>query len=73
MAQFIFPPDQVPVEEQIKTLCDEELLDFWEETQYLEKFLEEEPGGLLEYSVECERIILKELQLRTCRRSLPAR
>ena len=58
--------DDFPLAEQIKSLGDDELLDFWEETQYLEKFLEEEFSFDGDYSLEYERIILQELQLRTC-------
>ncbi len=70
MGQFMAGQDNYPLEEQIKTLGDEELLDFWEETQYLDRFLEEESGLQDESNLEYERLILKELQLRSCLRSL---
>lgn len=67
----IFPfPDDLPLALQIKSLGDEELLDFWEETQFLEKFLEEDLTVQPQHSVEYERLILQELQLRSCRRCL---
>jgi hypothetical protein len=70
----MFPfPDDLPLALQIKALGDEELLDFWEETQFLEKFLEEDFNVQPEHSVEYERLILQELQLRSCRRSLDRR
>lgn len=71
MGRFFLQTDDFPLAEQLKALADDELLDFWEEAQYLGKFLEEEfyPGG--EYNVEYERIILQELQLRCCMRCLP--
>ncbi len=65
MAQFYINGEEVPVIDHIKSLADDELLDFWEETQFLEKFLEEElsaePGANIEY----ERLIVEELQLRS--------
>lgn len=70
MGQFMAGRDNYPLEEQIKTLGDEELLDFWEETQYLDRFLEEESGLQDDSNLEYERLILKELQLRSCLRSL---
>ncbi len=70
MGQFMAGRDSYPLEEQIKTLGDEELLDFWEETQYLDRFLEEESGLQDESNLEYERLILKELQIRSCLRSL---
>ncbi len=66
MGRFFMQTDDFPLAEQIKSLGDDELLDFWEETQYLEKFLEEEFSFDGDYSLEYERIILQELQLRTC-------
>jgi len=62
MGQF-FPPDShYPLEDQVKTLADDELLDFWEEAQLLDR----------NASVSClpnhphyERIILQELMLRS--------
>ena len=68
MAQFLPSSMDFPIEEQIKTLGDDELLDFWEETQYLERFLEEEPAGPAATSFEYERLIVQELQLRSCQR-----
>ncbi|MEG6548997.1 hypothetical protein V6C53_02005 [Desulfocurvibacter africanus] len=70
MGQFMAERDSYPLEEQIKTLGDEELLDFWEETQHLDRFLEEEAGIQDDSNFEYERLILQELQLRSCLRSL---
>jgi hypothetical protein len=69
MGQFLPHSMDFPLEEQIKTLADDELLDFWEETQFLEKFFEEERDEG-EHPVEYERLILRELQLRSSRRSI---
>ncbi len=66
MAYFLRNPDNYPLEEQVKILGDEELLDFWEESQFLDKFNDEEayktPGPRINY----EEVILKELQIRNC-------
>ena len=70
MAHFLPDTINFPLEDQIKTLADDELLDFWEETQYLEKFLEEEFAACDPAQPEYERLILQELQIRSCRRSL---
>lgn len=62
--------EYLPLEEQVKSLADDELLDFWEETQYLVRFLD--VGGCprqVEFNPEHERIILQELMVRSCRRS----
>jgi hypothetical protein len=69
MAQFLPNTVNFPLEEQIKTLGDDELLDFWEETQYLEKYFEDDIVSKEESSLEYERLIVKELQLRNCRRT----
>lgn len=70
MGQFLPSNDQFPLEDQIKNLGDDELLDFWEETQYLDRLLEDDKGPEVEHSVEYERVILQELMLRSCRRTL---
>jgi hypothetical protein len=70
MAQFYLHAEDLPLADQIKSLEDDELLDFWEETQYLEKFLEEELESDPPHSVEYERLILQELQIRSCIRFL---
>ncbi|WP_461209529.1 hypothetical protein [Desulfocurvus sp. DL9XJH121] len=69
MARFLPQSSHFPLEEQIKSLEDDELLDFWEETQHLEKFLGEELSEP-ETSGEYERIIIQELLVRSCRRGL---
>ncbi len=68
MGQFFPDADQFPLEDQIKHLGDDELLDFWEETQYIERMLVEEENTEVDHSQEYERVILQELMLRTCRR-----
>ncbi len=72
MGRFYLDAEHFPLEDQVKGLADDELLDFWEETQFVERALlsdttEHIPeGGHAEY----ERVILRELMLRTCLRTL---
>lgn len=69
-----FPyPEDAPLHMQIKSLGDDELLDFWEETQFLDRFLEEDLMSRNQSSVQYERLILQELQLRSCRRCVSER
>ena len=42
MATRLSPADEAPFNIQIKNLADEELLDFWEETQQIESALRAE-------------------------------
>jgi hypothetical protein len=69
MAQFKSNTEQLlTAEDQIKALGTKELLDFWEETQQLlsmEEQGDKHPSNI-EYDPEYERMILKELQLRSC-------
>ncbi|CCO24533.1 hypothetical protein [Maridesulfovibrio hydrothermalis] len=69
MAQFS-PTENVTLEDQIKSLANEELLDFWEETQFLAKMLDQENREDIPYSPEYERLILQELQLRSSMKTL---
>ena len=69
MGQFLPDTDHFPLEDQIKTLADDELLDFWEETQFMDRLSHEEipvPGPVP--GLDYERIILQELMLRSCQR-----
>jgi len=65
MGQYAAFNDNASLEEQVRSLADEELLDFWEETQQLARMLDQEDVGDLEYNPEYERVILQELQYRT--------
>lgn len=67
MAHLLSLPDSFPLEEQLKTLGDDELLDFWEEAQFLERFLHDD-SVLIEREADYETLILKELQVRSQRR-----
>lgn len=53
---------------QIKQLADEELLDFWEETQQIESALRAEYQQPVAPAQDYERLIVMELQLRSCQR-----
>ncbi len=72
MAYFLRNPDNYSLEEQIKILGNEELLDFWEESQFLEKYSADEEihfkiSGL---RINYEEVILKELQIRSSMKML---
>ncbi|MBG0776443.1 MAG: hypothetical protein H0S85_08410 [Desulfovibrionaceae bacterium] len=73
MARFFPNPEEIPLSDQIKALGDDELLDFWEETQFLDKFLQEDVPPNVAATKEYERMIILELQLRTCMRSCEGR
>lgn len=67
----LFPfPDDLPLSVQIRALGDEELLDFWEETQFMGRLLEEDQLPEVSISPDYERLILQELQLRSCKRCI---
>jgi len=66
MGQYANFNDQDCLEVQVKNLADEELLDFWEETQLLARMLDQQEQTDLEYNPDYERVILQELQYRTC-------
>jgi hypothetical protein len=71
MGRFAESTGDYTLEEQIKSLGDDELLDFWEETQHLIKLLstgEAEPDDHIH--PEYERLILQELQVRSSRGEL---
>lgn len=80
MGQFAISEDSFTLEEQIKSLGDDELLDFWEETQHLSRVmgaLSDLPGELPadlpadeRLHPEYERLILQELQVRSSRGEL---
>ena len=63
MARFLPHEDPFTLEDQLKILGTDELLDFWEESQLLDKYLEpaedENPP-----STHYENAILNELRLR---------
>ncbi|MFP4084726.1 MAG: hypothetical protein ACLFP9_01640 [Desulfonatronovibrio sp.] len=68
MAYFLRHPDNYPLEEQVKSLGDEELLDFWEESQFLEIYVEDEQT-ISNKMIRYEEVILKELHIRNYARS----
>lgn len=60
--------EDIPFALQIKQLADEELLDFWEETQQIESALRAEYQQSVAPAQDYERLIVMELQLRSCQR-----
>ncbi len=66
MAQFFPYFKDLNLVDQIKSMPDDDLLDFWEETQYLEKYMENGAEQVQSYSLEYERAVLQELQIRSC-------
>lgn len=68
MGQYVSRADAYPLEDQLKSLGDDELLDFWEESQLLDPFLlEDDSSGDLS-DPQYERLILRELLVRSCRK-----
>lgn len=63
MARFFPQQDTITLEEQLKILGNDELLDFWEESQLLDKYLEPTQHDTLP-STQYENAILNELRLR---------
>lgn len=59
------------VDEHVKILGDEELLDFWEESQFMEGFFHEHDIHFDQPAKNYERLIVQELQLRFCQRGHP--
>ncbi|WP_456324809.1 hypothetical protein [Desulfonauticus submarinus] len=70
MGEFITEEQEFSLEEQIKSLGDEELLDFWEETHFFNQIVEKDISLTTLSKNNYERLILKELKIRTCRRIL---
>lgn len=71
MARYLSEKDEIPFEDQIKSLGNDELLDFWEETQQIVRLLEQkEVPEDIDYNPEFERLIIQELQVRSSRREL---
>ncbi|NCD25368.1 MAG: hypothetical protein EOL86_07230 [Deltaproteobacteria bacterium] len=64
MARYLPDHDPFTIEEQLKNLGNEELLDFWEESQLLDKYLEPAEDESLP-SAHYENAILNELRLRS--------
>jgi hypothetical protein len=60
--------DAAPFMMQIRALDDNELLDFWAETQQLETMVRTELDRDAVFALDYERLILLELQLRSCQR-----
>lgn len=63
MAKALPNHDPFPLEDQLKILENEDLLDFWEESQFLDSYLEPDENHVLP-SAAYESAILHELRLR---------
>ncbi|MDK2956075.1 MAG: hypothetical protein PWQ57_1571 [Desulfovibrionales bacterium] len=70
MARFTDDSQDFSFEDQLKALGYEELLDFWEETQFLLRLSDDEDIREALPGPEYEQLILQELQIRSCRRTL---
>ncbi len=71
MGQYDTSSNDLTLEDQVKSLADDELLDFWEETQQLARALDQESSpDLMNFHPEYEKVILQELQFRSCRRHI---
>lgn len=73
MGQLFPEDDHYPLEAQVKTLADDELLDFWEEAQFLDKAAAEHAIPAPASQARYERVILQELMLRSCMRGAAPR
>ncbi len=71
MGQRFCVMDESPFTSQIKSLADEELLDFWAETQHLECMIRSEFNQSVSLSPDYESMILFELQIRSFQRAMP--
>lgn len=73
MSRFDGYSPQISLDERVKIMGDEELLDFWEESQYVEEFMQDHFTFIVQPRQGCERLILQELQLRLCQPGLSAK
>lgn len=66
MGNYAVYADEQTLEEHIKSLADEELLDFWVETQSLARaFDQSNDPAMAGFGPEYERVIVQELQYRS--------
>ena len=73
MAQRMAMTDDASFALQIRQLGDEELLDFWAQMQQFESSMAQEYPQVIGSAQDYERLILLELQLRSCSRSEQSR
>lgn len=69
MGYYHHQPTMASLTEHIKIMEDDELLDFWEESQFVEEMSREHFVGPMLSASSYEHIILQELQLRFCNTS----
>jgi len=72
MGQRLPLADDAPFLLRIKALNDNELLDFWAETQHIETLVRNQFDHEVLFAPDYERLILLELQLRSCQRGRAA-
>jgi hypothetical protein len=72
MGQRFSNADEPPFSSQIKSFADEELLDFWAETQNLEHMIRCEFNQCVSLTPDYESMILFELQIRSFQRATNA-
>jgi hypothetical protein len=72
MGQRLPLADDTPFLLQIKSLNDNELLDFWAETQHIETMVRNQFERDILFAPDYERLIVLELQLRSCQRGRAA-
>lgn len=68
MAYLLKVSDNEPFDEHIKNLKDDELLDFWAETQQIEQVLRLEYDQQVVPAFDYEKLILLELQIRSAKK-----
>ena len=72
MGQRLPLSEDIPFLMQIKSLNDTELLDFWAETQQIESIVHTTFDREIMFTPDYERLILLELQLRSCQKGRSA-
>ena len=71
MGHFFHESEGVPLEEHVKILETADLLDFWEQSQYLEKYLtSDEAPPISPMTRQYEQVIIRELQFRSNMRDM---
>ena len=72
MGSFFPHSENYALEEQLKILEEDELLDFWEESQFLDSYLENENNNRVKTlpAADYERLIVQELQIRASLRPI---
>ncbi len=69
MAKYLSQEEEVSFDSHLKALDDDELLDFWAETQHLENLLQLEFDTKVSPAQDYEKMIIHELQMRSSKRN----